>query len=92
MKHRVTPRNNVQHHETPCNTMKTRVTSRNNVYHRVAPWNTVKHPVKPCNQGRSQISEQDEASFELQGREPPRGFGGMPRQKILKSRGSEMFL
>ena len=72
--------------------MKTRVTSRNNVYHRVAPWNTVKHPVKPCNQGRGQISEQDEASFERRGREPPGGSGGMPRQKILKSRGLEMLL
>ena len=41
-------------------------------------------------QGRSQSSEQDEASFE-----PLVGSGGMPPpplQKILKSRGSEMLL
>ena len=37
--------------------------------------------------GRSQTSEQDEASFE-----PLVGSGGMPPQKILKSRGSEMLL
>ena len=37
--------------------------------------------------GCSQTSEQDEASFE-----PLVGSGGMPPQKILKSRGSEMLL
>ena len=40
--------------------------------------------------GRSQTSEQDEASFERQRREPLRGSGGMPHQKIWKSRGSEI--
>ena len=38
-------------------------------------------------QGRNQTSEQDEVSFE-----PLVGSGGMPPQKILKSRGSEMLL
>ena len=40
--------------------------------------------------GCSQTSEQDEASFERRRREPPGGSEGMPLQKILKSRGSEM--
>ena len=40
--------------------------------------------------GRGQTSEQDEASFERQRREPLRGSGGMPHQKIWKSRGSEV--
>ena len=45
-------------------------------------------------QGRSQTSEQDEASFERQRCEPLGGSGGMPPspQKILKTRGSEMLL
>ena len=43
-------------------------------------------------QGRSQTSEQDEASFERRRREPLGGYGGMPPQKILKSRRSEMLL
>ena len=42
------------------------------------------------NQGRSQTSEQDEASLERRRREPLRESGGMPPEKILKSRGSEM--
>ena len=42
------------------------------------------------NHGCSQTSEQDEASFERRRREPPGGSEGMPLQKILKSRGSEM--
>ena len=46
------------------------------------------------NQGRSQSSGEDEASFKRQRREPPeRGLGACPPpspQKILKSRGSEM--
>ena len=41
-------------------------------------------------QGRSQTSEQDEASFERRRCEPLGGSGGMPLQKILKSGGSEM--
>ena len=40
--------------------------------------------------GCSQTSEQDEASFERRRCEPPGGSEGMPLQKILKSRGSEM--
>ena len=42
------------------------------------------------NHGCSQTSEQDEASFERRRCEPPGGSEGMPLQKILKSRGSEM--
>ena len=42
------------------------------------------------NQGRSQTSEQDEASLERRRREPLGESGGMPPEKILKSRGSEM--
>ena len=41
-------------------------------------------------QGRSQTSEQDEARFIRRRREPLGGSGGMPAQKILKSRDSEM--
>ena len=40
--------------------------------------------------GCSQTSEQDEASFERRRCEPPGGSEGMPLQKILKTRGSEM--
>ena len=43
-------------------------------------------------QGRSETSEQDEASFECRRREPLGGCGGMLPQKMLKSRGSEMLL
>ena len=43
-------------------------------------------------QGRSQTSEQDEASFERRRREQLGGSGGMPSQKSLKFRGSEMLL
>ena len=42
------------------------------------------------NQGRSQVSKQDEASLERRRREPLGGSGGMPPQKILKFRGSEL--
>ena len=43
------------------------------------------------NQGRNQISEEDEASLERRRREPLGESGGMPPpEKILKSRGSEM--
>ena len=37
------------------------------------------------NQGRSQTSEQDEASLERRRREPLGKSGGMPPEKILKS-------
>ena len=42
-------------------------------------------------QGRSQTSEQNEASFERRRRESRGGFRGMPPRKILKTRSSEMF-
>ena len=46
------------------------------------------------NQGRNQISEEDEASLERRRREPLRDSEGMPPhpppREILKSRGSEM--
>ena len=44
------------------------------------------------NQGRSQTSEQDEASLERRRREPlgESGASPSPPEKILKSRGSEM--
>ena len=41
-------------------------------------------------QGRSQVSKQDEASLERRRREPLGGSGGMPPQKILQFRGSEL--
>ena len=41
------------------------------------------------NQGRSQTSEEDEASLERRRREPLGDAEGMPPENILKSRGSE---
>ena len=43
------------------------------------------------NQGRNQISEEDEASLERRGREPLGDSEGMPPPPREISRGSEMF-